>query len=291
MQNKYTGKLAMFLIMVIVLPGCSSLHRGSRTLVEHPKKIVKYPAYIGEAVGGIVGIPVTYAVMIPATLIVASLCPLNKDNDPRSYLHPFRDCIDTGTIIVGGIPWCAFGWWGVPKQEEKTIEDNTHHPTGDFNTIKRQAENGDAKAQAELGYEYQYGDGVAKDPQEACKWNLRSAQQGNPMAQHNLAVMFDEGFDIPQNKTEAAKWYQKAAAQGHPRAQLNLGVMYWKGEGVVKDLKRGWDLLNHVRLTSPSNKEKWAARRAMDAIKKEINSNLGPLAYPEWDIVQKSIRK
>jgi len=111
------------------------------------------------------------------------------------------------------------------------------------------------------------------------------------MAQHNLAVMYDEGTDILQDKAEAVKWYQKAAEQGHPGAQLNLGVMYWKGDGVAKDLKRGWDLLNHVRMTSPSNQAKWAARRALDAIKKELNSDLGPFNYPEWDLVQKSIRK
>jgi TPR repeat protein len=167
----------------------------------------------------------------------------------------------------------------------------TTPPPRNLRDIIQKAENGDVKAQAEIGYSYQYGDGISRDAKEALKWNLKAANQGNAMAQHNVAVMYDEGTDIPQNKTEAVKWYQKAADQGHPRAQLNLGVMYWKGDGVTKDIKRGWTLLNQARVASQSKQENWAARRAMDAIKKEIHSGLGPFDYPEWDIVQKTIRK
>ncbi len=163
----------------------------------------------------------------------------------------------------------------------------------DLTAIRQNADNGDSKAQAEMGFSYQYGDGVTKDAQKALIWNLKSANQGNPMAQHNLAVMYDEGVDIPRDKTLAVKWYQKAAEQGHPRAQLNLGVMYWKGDGVEKNVKRGWDLLNHVRMTSPTDEEKWAARRVLDTIKNEIgvdSSKIGPLDYPDWEMLQKATK-
>jgi hypothetical protein len=166
----------------------------------------------------------------------------------------------------------------------------TSPPSRDMIAIKQMAENGDINAQAELGYSYQYGDEMNKSPNEALKWNLAAANQGSPMAQHNLAVMYDEGVDIPENNAEAIKWYHKAAGQGHPRAQLNLGIMYWKGEGVTKDLEQAWNLLNTVRISSNDKQAKWAARGALDEIKTEIGSQLGSYSYPEWRVLQESIK-
>jgi TPR repeat protein len=164
-------------------------------------------------------------------------------------------------------------------------------PRPSFDEFMRSAKQGDPAAQAEIGYCYQYGDGVTKDSQKALKWNHKAAEQGNAMAQHNLAVMYDEGVDIPENNSEAIKWYTKAAEQGHPSAQLNLGVMYWRGEGVEKNLQQAWGLLNQVRMSSPDNNAKWRAREALDEIKKELDSSLGQFIYPAWEDVQKSIRK
>ena len=166
----------------------------------------------------------------------------------------------------------------------------TSYQPRDIATIKQKAEIGNADAQAEIGYSYQYGDGVEKSPAEALKWNLKAANQGNAMAQHNLAVMYDEGVDIQEDNAEAIKWYQKAAEQGHPRAQLNLGVMYWRGEGVTKNIEKAWNLLNTVRIASTDKDAKWAARGALDEIKKEIGADIGTFSYPEWDALQKSVK-
>lgn len=167
---------------------------------------------------------------------------------------------------------------------------STHPPSENIASIVQKAEAGDVDAQAEIGYLYQYGDGVEKDSSEAFKWNLKAANQGSPMAQHNLAVMYDEGVDIPEDNLEAIKWYRKAAEQGNPRAQLNLGVMYWRGEGVPKDLERAWNLLNTVRVTSYDKEAEWAARGALDEIKKEIGADTGPFGYPEWGALQKTVK-
>ena len=161
--------------------------------------------------------------------------------------------------------------------------------TRDMTVINHKADSGDANAQAELGFSYQYGDGLEKNPNEALRWNLKAANQGNPMAQHNLAVMYDEGFDITENNAEAIKWYRKAAKQGHPRAQLNLGIMLWRGEGVEKNLEKAWNLLNTVRISSTDKRAKWAARAALDEIKKEIGANMGSLSYPEWNTLEESV--
>ena len=150
------------------------------------------------------------------------------------------------------------------------------------NNLIERAKNGDLIAQSQLGFDYQYGtNGISKDAKKAFKWNQIAAKRGEANAQHNLAVMYDEGIDIPENNNEAVKWYQKASQQGLFRAKVNLGICYWKGEGVKKNYKKAWKLLNDVRLSSNNKQEKWAARRALDAIKQELGITGSPYYYPE----------
>jgi TPR repeat protein len=61
------------------------------------------------------------------------------------------------------------------------------------------------------------------------------AEQGNAKAQYNLGVMYRNGHGVPQDDAEAVGWYRKAAEQGYATAQHKLGVMYGKGLGVPQD--------------------------------------------------------
>ena len=95
-------------------------------------------------------------------------------------------------------------------------------------STKRLAEQGDARAQYNLGVMYDKGDGVEKDYREALKWYTKAAQQGDARAQNNLGVMYDNGDGVVQDYREALKWYTKAAQQGNAIAQNNLGLIYEK---------------------------------------------------------------
>jgi len=61
------------------------------------------------------------------------------------------------------------------------------------------------------------------------------AEQGNSRAQTNLGWMYEYGKGVKQDDVKAAKWYRKAAEQGYARAQHNLGVMYFTGKSVKQD--------------------------------------------------------
>jgi len=61
------------------------------------------------------------------------------------------------------------------------------------------------------------------------------AEQGDVRAQFNLGVMYHQGHGVPQDYTEAVKWYRLVAEQGDAVAQFNLGVMYAKGQGVAQN--------------------------------------------------------
>jgi TPR repeat protein len=62
-----------------------------------------------------------------------------------------------------------------------------------------------------------------------------AAEQGEAKAQFNLGVMYADGQGVPQDFKEAMQWYYLAAMQGDADAYHNLGVMYATDQGALKD--------------------------------------------------------
>jgi len=75
-------------------------------------------------------------------------------------------------------------------------------------------------------------EGVPQDDAEAVKWYRRAADQGDAKAQDNLGAMYATGRGVPRDDAEAVKWFRRAAIQGDADAENNLGRMYAKGRGV-----------------------------------------------------------
>lgn len=100
--------------------------------------------------------------------------------------------------------------------------------------IRHDAEQGNAKAQALMGYLYKDGKGVRRDLAEAAKWFGMAALQGDAEAQDWFGYLYETGQGVPQDYREAARWYQMAAEQGNADAQKNLGLMYANGKGVTQ---------------------------------------------------------
>jgi uncharacterized protein len=133
------------------------------------------------------------------------------------------------------------------------------------------AKQGDADAQYNLGvmYEHEHGHGVPQDYKTAVKWYRLSAEQGNARAQNNLGTMYKNGQGVPQDHKTAAKWYSLAAEQGDADAQYNLGLMYDNGTGVLQDYVRAHMWWN-IAASSGDSKN---ASKNRDIIAKEMNSN------------------
>ena len=120
------------------------------------------------------------------------------------------------------------------------LEDATAaYARGDYATalrfIRPQADQGNAKAQYNLGLMYDKGQGVPQNFAEALKWYRLAALQGHAGARNNIANIYDEGRGIRQNYAAAMKWYRLAAEQGDAEAQFNLGALYAKGRGAPQD--------------------------------------------------------
>lgn len=86
-------------------------------------------------------------------------------------------------------------------------------------SILRLAEHGNARAQAQLGFMYEYGRGVPQDFVLASVWYHRAAEQGNPHGQHLLGLLYNKGRGVPENLIEAYKWLNLAAAGAGPRSR------------------------------------------------------------------------
>ena len=60
---------------------------------------------------------------------------------------------------------------------------------------------------------YSNGNGVPQDYREALKWLHLAADQGDTKAQLNLGLMYATSEGIPQNYIQAHKWLNLAASQ------------------------------------------------------------------------------
>jgi len=100
---------------------------------------------------------------------------------------------------------------------------------------RKAADQGDAEGQDGVAYMYLRGQGVPQDYAEALRWYRKAADQGYANAENGIALMYSQGQGVPQDYTEALRWYRKATDQGYAKAQYNLGNMYYYGRGVPRD--------------------------------------------------------
>jgi UrcA family protein len=97
------------------------------------------------------------------------------------------------------------------------------------------AEQGDARAQAQLGVMYEKAQGVSKNEVAAFNWYRRAADQGEASAQYHLGRMYEGTRRIPQDDAQAVEWLLRAAEQDFAPAQVALGRHYELGKGIVRD--------------------------------------------------------
>ena len=57
------------------------------------------------------------------------------------------------------------------------------------------------------------------DKAEAVKWYRKAADQGNAKAQYDLGVCYRDGVGVTMDAAEAVKWFNKAVDKGSADAQ------------------------------------------------------------------------
>ena len=117
----------------------------------------------------------------------------------------------------------------------RLISDVLVGESSDFTRCKKAANEGDPKAQCEVGYKYLDGRGVDRDDVEGMSWMKRAAENGCVDALYVLGKAFSEGFVVPHDCAESARYLQEAAEKGHKGAQYSLGLLYLDGKGVEQN--------------------------------------------------------
>lgn len=74
------------------------------------------------------------------------------------------------------------------------------------------AEQGDARAQVNLGFLHANGHGVAFDYAEAVRWYERGAAQGDALGQWSLGFAYAHGLGVDRDPVRAHAWLRLAVA-------------------------------------------------------------------------------
>jgi uncharacterized protein len=129
--------------------------------------------------------------------------------------------------------------------------------------LTNDAENGEVKAQYDLGVMYEAGRGVPQDQRKAVKWYQLAAELGNAnakasiysLAQKNIhealkilvndaengsalaqsTLLLRLGSGVPQDQRKAVKWYRFAAERAISKAKIN--IVNFKKKNIPQALK------------------------------------------------------
>jgi hypothetical protein len=109
---------------------------------------------------------------------------------------------------------------------------------------------------------------AAHDYVRAAQIFLDLAAQGDARAQAYLGFMYAHGQGVPQNFIVAAGWYRCASHQGLPNAQYMLGLMYDKGQGVPQDYVIAYTWLTLAAAGAGPERLQWV--RVRDAVASKL---------------------
>jgi hypothetical protein len=104
----------------------------------------------------------------------------------------------------------------------EAAQPNADYGIEDWESLVKAAEEGDVRAQIDLGYAFLTGDGVTQDSAKARYWMQQAAYQGDAESQLLVGMMYRDGFGgIRDNKLGYA-WIGSAVAQGNADAITEL---------------------------------------------------------------------
>ncbi len=139
-----------------------------------------------------------------------------------------------------------------PAWAEDTVADGLRaYRDGDVENARRiweiLADEGDPKAQFNLGALYDAGVGVARDSARASALWSAAAKQGLTIAAHNLALLeLEQAGKDPVLIAAARARLKQAAAAGLARAHYTLGKMMLEGVGGDPDAVSAIEQIRHA---------------------------------------------
>jgi TPR repeat protein len=114
---------------------------------------------------------------------------------------------------------------GGPFEDAKAAADHRDFKTA-LKIWQPLAEQGNPRAEYNLGLLYLYGYGVNHDDAESLKWFRMSADQGNADAMYYIGQAYTEGRGVKRDEAEARKWFRRAMPEAYPDIKYDLPSTY-----------------------------------------------------------------
>jgi TPR repeat protein len=146
----------------------------------------------------------------------------------------FRALIGLSVLVVAVALGYLLGpamerrWASTPKASERFLNSaqaassSPARQARQFADLEKQADQGDADAQWQLGVRYHNGEEVPRDDAQAVMWFFRAAEQGHALAQATLGAYYWAGRGVPQDLSKAYFWSTLALAQGDENSRSRL---------------------------------------------------------------------
>ncbi|MFJ2976726.1 tetratricopeptide repeat protein [Kluyvera sp. NPDC087067] len=108
--------------------------------------------------------------------------------------------------------------------------------------LQMAAEQGDMRAQNDLGLIYEVGNEIEVDYNKSFYWYKKSAEQEFAPALYNLGRYYENGIGVNKDPRVAREYYSRSARQGFALAQVNLGKLLLDGKGGDIDYNQAHEL-------------------------------------------------
>ena len=133
----------------------------------------------------------------------------------------------------------------VPPTKEPTPEEKLAR-------WQKEAADGKAEAQYQLGCVSYFGSGLSKDaemsmnwgkvepkdPAAALEWWQKASTQGHHSSELGVGAIYYLGKGVPKDITKGLEHFTRAADGGNPAAQAILSTFYWTGQDVTRDVRK-----------------------------------------------------
>ena len=138
------------------------------------------------------------------------------------------------------------------------IENLDEYNEDRIEIYKKQAEQGDYKAQYKLGEKYYKGFELKRDLDEADRlftssYRTCSMRGDDPEALYYIFLMNFNGYGIPKNNERAFDFCKKSAELGCDDAKFQLAIMYFNGYGVKQNYLEAIKLLEELSKIKKEN--------------------------------------
>lgn len=129
------------------------------------------------------------------------------------------------------------------------------------------ARNGEEDAFNSIGYFFDHGIGVKKDPGSAYAWYRRAAMRGNLAGCLNLGVWYRDAGNLRRSKF----WFEKAYTQGDGSAAHELGKIYLSQRSSISAKRARQYLAKAVASKYIAEDERQEAKALLSKLKSAAN--------------------